>query len=892
MKLETGIRSLFRSKKSRTNKILLVFLLCFVFLFHSPSGFSQQSSFIFNNTPLSEALIQVSKSLNFKVAFDAKAMSELHVSGTFSNKSPEQLLNVLLKNTSYMAQEKHGSYLIIPIKQPVAVKENPSFRISGLISDAVSGEQLPHAIISFPDQNTSLASSVNGTFALRIPATPSIRINIQYLGYQPVDSVLALNDSTSVFAFRLKQRNMELEPIQVRKTRVKMIDQNKEASHSTVNPVGFVNLPNLGEIDIFRTIQMLPGVGYAESSSGLNIRGGTADQNLVLFDGFTLYNLDHFFGTFSSVNPNVVKDIQIYKGGFDSRFGERVSGIVDITGKTGNKYNPKISAGLNLISANLTAEIPFSEKLTLIVGGRRSYADIYSTYLVSDLLENQEEEVSLDERTSNIVQLEPGYYFYDYNAKLTFSRSEQEKMSVSVFGGKDFLSGIGEGKVKQMYSSTNNNTEWGNYGFSYSWIKQWRDKFFSNLQIGYSGYQNQYDELTVVTNQKGKKTTVTNFNSLEQNELTDFSASLRNEFSLGMKNSIDFGLQTKFNEFNYFKNAGEDAFYTDIASSSWLYTGYLQFNTQAIQNLSVKLGGRANAYSLSNRLFFEPRFSLNYRIANLITLKLATGKYYQFLSKVAPTQSYGYNRDFWVIADDSKHPVLSSDHLIGGINLAHKRFSLDAEAYYKTTDGLQLFLYIPPFQKNVDPGSFIPPGQAKKIQLPSKFITGTGEAVGLDLLLKYESSHLTSWIAYSYSKAIRNFTEINSNEEIPAPFDKTHELKWTNLFSWKKWNLSGMWIYSTGQPYIESQTIDKTLIARFIYKRLPDFKRLDVAANYNLQIQKVRIKLGMSVINVLNEENYNDIYSREFNFDTTTFNETTYLRSLGITPNFFVIFQY
>ena len=110
-----------------------------------------------------------------------------------------------------------------------------------------------------------------------------------------------------------------------------MIDQNKETSHSTINPVGFVNLPNMGETDIFRTIQMLPGIGYTEGSSGLNIRGVTPDQNLVLFDGFTLYNLDHFFGTFSSINPNVVKDIQIYKGGFDSRYGERLSGIIDIT---------------------------------------------------------------------------------------------------------------------------------------------------------------------------------------------------------------------------------------------------------------------------------------------------------------------------------------------------------------------------------------------------------------------------------------------------------------------------------------------------------------------------------------------------------------------------------
>lgn len=891
MKSKTGTKSELNQRRSNFLLHIPLFLIL-LFTFLPYGSFGQPSSLHFNNTNLSEALLQVSKILNFTVAFDSREMEKHKVSGTYNLRNPEDILAQLLQNTGFKAEKKFGNYLIIP-ETPELAPATPVFcRISGLVTDQISGEQLPHASVFLPMQNLFLATSVNGTFTFRIPAVQSLRLNIQYMGYQSVDSTFAITDTTTILTFRMKQKNMELEQVQVRKARLKMIDQNKEASHSTINPVGFVNLPNMGETDIFRTIQLLPGVGYAENSSALNIRGGTADQNLVLFDGFTLYNLDHFFGTFSSVNPNVVKDIQIFKGGFDSRYGERLSGIIDITGKTGNKYSPKVSGGLNLISGNLTTELPISEKLTLVLAGRRSYADIYSSYLADALHENQVEDISLPTSSNSIVRLEPGYYFYDYNGKLTFSKSEQEKMSVSVFGGKDYLSGLGEGKIKQAYSETNNDSDWGNYGFSFSWMKQWKENFFSNLQLGYSGYQNQYAEQTEVTTKKGKNTTTTLFDTYEKNELNDFSASLRNEFSLGLKNTVDFGFQTKYIEFTYLKNSGTDAYYSDIANSSWLYSSFLQLNTQAVKNLNVKLGGRMSGYNQSGKLYYEPRFSANYRIADLVNLKFATGRYYQFLSKVAPTQSYGYNRDFWVIADDDKHPVLSSDHFIGGATFTYKRFSLDAEAYFKTLDGLQLFLYIPPFQKNVDPGSFIPPGQAKKIQLPSKFISGTGQAMGIDLLLKYESSRFTSWIAYSRSKAIRNFAEINNNEDIPASFDKAHELKWTNLLTLGKWNFSGMGIYSTGQAYVQNQKVDNTLTARFTYDRLPDFKRLDLAANYNLQIQRIRIKLGMSVINVLNQENYNDIYSRDFNFDTTTFNETTYIRSLGITPNFFVSFQY
>ena len=890
MKSKTETKS---GSNQRRNKFLqLTSLFLILFLILCPLAvFSQSPIFNFNNVRLSEALVQVSKILNIKVAFDAKEMARHQVSGTFKGKTPDEILVELLKNTGYIAEMKFGNYLIIPALPRQASPTSVFCRISGLVTDHVSGEQLPYASVYLHNQNLVHATSLNGTFAFRIPAVQSLRVNIQYLGYQPIDSTFAITDTTVVLTFRMKQKSMELAPVMVRKATLKMIDQNRETSHSTINPVGFVNIPNMGETDIFRTIQMLPGIGYAEGSSGLNIRGGTPDQNLVLFDGFTLYNLDHFFGIFSSINPNVVKDIQIYKGGFDSRYGERLSGIVDITGKTGNKYRPKIYAGLNLISGNLTAEIPFSEKLTLVVGGRRSYADIYSSYLVKAMLENQVDDAN-SSASNSIVKLKPGFYFYDYNAKLTFSRNEQEKMSVSVFGGKDFLASAGEGSIKQIYSKTDNDADWGNYGFSYSWMKQWRKSFFSNLQVGYSGYQNQYTEQTGVTTKKGKNTTINLFDTYEENKLNDFSASLKNEFALTQKNTIDFGFQTKYNEFTYQKDAGTDAYYSDIANSSWLYSSFFQLNTQYVRNLTVKLGGRISGYNLSGKLYYEPRFSANYHLGDFVNLKFATGRYYQFLSKVAPTQSYGYNRDFWVIADDDKHPVLSSNHFIGGTTFTCKRFSLDAEFYYKTFDGLQLFLYIPPFQKNVDLSSFIPPGLAKKIQLPSKFIRGEGSATGLDLLLKYESPRFTSWISYSHSKAIRNFAEINHNSDIPAPFDKTHEFKWTNLFNWQKWNFSGTWIYSTGQPYIQNQTVDKTLTAVFTYNRLPDFKRLDLAANYNLKIREVRIKLGMSLINVLNQENYNDIYSRDFNFDTTTFNETTYMRSLGITPNFFISFQY
>jgi len=862
------------------------------FIFSTFFSYSQNQAFEFKNTPLSEAVKQVATSANISVSFDASALGEKIATGKFSGKSAEDVLSQLLKNSGYRLQFKFGNYLIIPEGQEKA--QVVAFAsVSGILADKQTGEQLPYATIFLPEKNAFVGTSVNGTFSFRIPESDNLHLKVQYLGYRTIDTIVPVAGSSVHLFFRMKQKNMELAPIQVKKERLKMIEQGSEAGYATVNPVGFVNLPNMGESDAFRTVQLMPGIGYTEGSSGLSIRGGTADQNLILFDGFTLYNLDHFFGTFSSVNPSVVKDIQIYKGGFDSRYGERISGIVDITGKSGNKFKPKLNIGVNLISGNIEAELPISKKLTWVVAARRSYADIYSSFLVKDLVNNRMEyDASNTQSGTSVMQLQPGYYFYDYNSKLTYSKSDNEKMSVSAFGGKDFLSSSGEGRSKQTYSSTTDKNNWDNYGFSFSWLKQWRKSFFSNLQIGYSGYSNLYlNETTVNSKVKSKKVVVGTFESTEENQLRDLSGSLKNQWILGLKNSIDFGFQAKYNDFSYLKSEGVDSYYSDIASSSFLGSTFAQINLQPVKKLIFKIGGRASYYNLSSKTYIEPRASISYQIGNLLKIKAASGRYYQFLSKITPTQSYGYNRDFWVIADGTKHPVLSSDHLIGGMTLTVSRFSFDAEAYYKSSKNLQLFLYIPSYQKNADPNSFENKGQAKKM-LPSQFITGTGESVGIDFLLKYESRIFTSWVAYSLSKSVRSYDKINYGEDIPAPFNKRHEIKWVNLLSWKRWNLSSLWIYTTGQPYIAKQTVDKTLSAVFLYDRLPDFKRLDISANYSIPIRKVQVKIGASLINCLNQKNFNDIYSRDFNFETTTFSETTFVRSLGITPNFYINILY
>ena len=259
----------------------------------------------------------------------------------------------------------------------------------------------------------------------------------------------------------------------------------------------------MGEVDIFRSLQLLPGVsGTNESSAGLFVRGGTPDQNLVLLDGMTVYKVDHFFGFFSAFNANAVKDVQLFKGGFPAKYGGRTSSVVDLTGKTGSFEKIKGSAGINFLSANAMVEIPFAKKFSLLLAGRRSYTDVIQSGLYKNITGNF---LDNNQQIGNLSfnELEPSFYFYDWNGKLSFRPSDKDMISLSVYNGKDFLDQsrtllrvIDFGSsipVRHVNIDIAEKTDWGNKAGSLKWSRQWNSKWYSNLLVAGSKYFSNYD---------------------------------------------------------------------------------------------------------------------------------------------------------------------------------------------------------------------------------------------------------------------------------------------------------------------------------------------------------------------------------------------------------------
>lgn len=884
MKLKQGTKSLF----PKINKLLLLFVVSNILLLFPSIGNCQQFLFKFENTPISKALVEVSKKANIRIAFDADELEKFTITKDITEKSITDAIILILANTNYRVEYKHNTYLIIKSQQIIENKKYSEILISGIVFDKETGERLPYASVYYWDKNISFSTNVDGNFSLTLVDSSTSFIQIKYLGYYALDTLISTINSIRFLGIGLQKKSQTLQTINITGESLEMVDINNEAGHLTFNPSRFSDLPNYGETDVFRALQMLPGISSRENSSQLNIRGSSADQNLVMFDGFTLYNLDHFFGVFSALNPNVIKNIQVYRGGFDSRYGERVSGIVDITGKSGNQQKPQFYGGINLISANLTAEIPVTKKLTLVAAGRRAYSDIYSTWLADALLADKVNQRPRFMEVDNII--EPEFYFSDFNLKTTYTRNQDENLSFSLYGAKDYLNSSNSSQNKQLEITTEDINKWGNYGFGISWKKQRNAKYFTNLQLGHSGYFNDYNNNTTILgelptdNPQDENNRITN----EENNLIDYFITFRNKYYLDSKNLFEFGISAKYNEFKFYKDATREVIYNDLNSSALLYSMFFQDKINLKNNFSIKPGFRLNYYDKIGKLYFEPRFTTSYKIKNGIVLKMATGKYCQYLNKSATEQNYGYNRDFWVLADDELHPVVSSNHFILGASFEKKKIFLDVEAYYKTVDGLQEYLFF----QNPDEHQPENPLDFKQGLELSQFISGKGEAFGIDFMLKYESTNFTSWLAYSLSKATRNFDEINNGRNIPAQFDQTHEIKWTNIYTYNKWNFSTLTLFTTGHPYIEYYEKDDDFNILRTYNRLPNYFRIDLSLNYNFNIGKVNIKPGMSILNALNTENYLDIYTRNFDFQNNSFNETTLVKAQELTLNFFVNFRF
>ncbi|MCZ6857713.1 MAG: TonB-dependent receptor, partial [Gemmatimonadetes bacterium] len=426
--------------------------------------------------------------------------------------------------------------------------------VQGLVQDSTTGETLPYAVISVAGTTLRTVSNRDGFFVLvGAPVGPFV-IRVASVGFTVRNVEVGQELSADRIVVDMAPIPFELEAITVVADDYRIMRATEGVSRVTVSPRDMAILPSIGEVDIFRSLQLLPGIsGTNESSSGLYVRGGTPDQNLVLLDGMTVYHVDHFFGFFSAFNADAIKDVQVYKGGFPALYGGRVSSVVDMTGKTGDPYRAHVSMGANLLSAQTSAQVPLFGKGSIMFSARRSYTDVLQTGLynsIFNMFNGEDEAIGVGTtaaprqaggrfggrfgQDANVSTTSPDFYFYDINGKATYRPSGSDVLSLSVYNGQDYLDKSrlqnqtlatqGTQPTRAVNNDITDLTDWGNKGISGKWARQWGARLYSNALVAFSEYFSDYGRRTAIEVRDADADSVLqsrNFGSSENNRVTD-----------------------------------------------------------------------------------------------------------------------------------------------------------------------------------------------------------------------------------------------------------------------------------------------------------------------------------------------------------------------------------
>lgn len=778
-----------------------------------------------------------------------------------------------------------------------------NFKITGIIQDVESGETLPFATVLVKGTAVGVSTNVDGYFTIfNVPSDTAI-LRVQYLGYQTVNFRILPDMNFERLIITMRPMNQQLQEILVLGEKEdQLIKASTGISKVGLTPKTISILPSLGEKDVFRSLQLLPGVsGTSDNSSGLYVRGGTPDQNLVLFDGFTVYHVDHLFGFFSAFNPNALKDVQLYKGGYPAKFGGRLSSVVDLTGKDGNTENFNIGFGASLLSINGFVESPFAKgKGSVLVAARRSFqSDFYNSIfdgLVSDNSLANEPPGGGRQGGGRFAQTEtqPNSYFYDLNAKVTYRPNKKDILSISFYNGQDDLDNSRNADNTTLPGLQNNDatfrnnvtdiTTWGNWGASAKWSRKWSDKFYSNVNGSFSNYYNSRNRTTDIYFERDTFVREIKQGTVEDNNIFDYTFKWDNEWKITPNNQVDFGVQATYNDIKYSLIQNDTTTVLDRDDQGLNAAFYVQDRITIADKLILQGGLRGVYYDVNNKFYLEPRASLIYEATKNLKIKGAWGKYNQFVTRVTREDIQQGSRDLWLLSDGETLPISQSSHYIAGLSYETPTYLFDMEAYYKPLSGISEYTT-----------RFVLDGRGPDATLnyEEQFFEGSGVAKGIEFLAQKKVGKFTGWASYTLGSVRHNF-EVYGEDDFPALHDQTHELKLVAAYQYKKFTFAGTFVYGTGKPYTaptgyyelelpDGNSSDFWVISDKNALRLPDYHRLDVSATYNFRIGQTKADLGLSLFNLYNRQN---IWYKEFDVLDGELLETNVLLQ-SFTPSLF-----
>ncbi|WP_158848976.1 TonB-dependent receptor [Algibacter sp. L1A34] len=768
----------------------------------------------------------------------------------------------------------------------VSLNAQNKFTISGTISEESSNETLIGVNIIFPEVQSGTTTNEYGFYSITLPEG-TYKMVVSYLGFNTVVETITLsNDLSKNYSLSDTLENLDeiviTENIEKLNIKAPQMSVNKLSS-TTIKEIPVV----LGEADIIKAITLLPGVTTAgEAASGFNVRGGAADQNLILLDEATIYNSSHLFGFFSVFNPDAIKDLKLYKGGIPARYGGRVSSVLDIYQKEGNSKEFHANGGIGIVSSRLLLEGPLKkDKGSFLLGGRSSYAHLFLP----------------------LFDLDNKAYFYDLNTKLSYKLNDNNNIYFSGYFGRDVFS------IADTFENT-----YGNTVLNFRWNHLFSDKIFSNLSLIYSDYyyglklnfvefdwhsgiQNfnlKYDFKHYLTNkiklQYGLNSIYYAFNpgdikptgetsginpfTLTQKYAFENAIYLDAEHKVSDKLSLSYGLRL-----STFHRLGQDELNVYENDQAVIFNEDFQIYEKA-KPIGTENYDRSDV--IKSFINLEPRASVAYQLNSISSVKASYNRMSQYLHLLSNTNS-PTPLDVWTPSGKYIKPQLLDQFAIGYFkDFNESKYSLEIESFYKTIKNRIDY---------IDGANLVANKAIEQVVL-----NGKGRAYGLEVLFRKNEGRFKGWLAYTLSKSEqqtkgRTASEIgiNNGDWYNTPYDKTHDISLTGSYDLnEKWKLNANFLFQTGQPatFPNGQyQYNGVTIPSYSSRnadRLPVYNRLDLSATYTSKPEKKSGLQSYWVFGVYNAYNRKNAASISFSSNKDTgANEASRLAIFGVIPS-------
>jgi hypothetical protein len=706
--------------------------------------------------------------------------------------------------------------------------------VSGSVKDKQTGESLIKAVVRIEElPNAGIISNEYGFYSLSLPKG-NYTVVVSQVGYETLIQKIKL-DSSQTINFSLQTKNV-LKEVVVESSRKNDNLTKAQMGTETINMAAISKVPVIfGEKDLLKTIQLLPGVKSAgEGNSGFFVRGGGADQNLILLDEAPVYNATHLLGFFSTFNSDAIKDATIIKGNSPSQYGGRLSSVLDVKMKEGNNQDYTVNGGIGLISSKVSIEGPLQKnKSSFILSGRRTYADVFLK--------------ATEKFKDNIL------YFYDLNAKANYQINAKNKIYVSGYFGRDEL-GLGQ----------DFGIDWGNKTGTIRWNKIISNKLFLNTSFIYSDYNynvklkngetnfninseikdvNLKQDYTLYTNTQN--TLRFGFNTILHNiKPSTFSGTVINSVSKEGRNGLENALYLT----NNYKATNQLTIDYGMRLSMYTLMGGDVYNIyqNGVVSSSIKLAPSSFGKTYAN---LEPRITTNFRIDDEKSIKAGYARNVQHLHLLSNSVASSPS-DQWIGNSYNIKPEIADQISVGYVTKVFKNnFEFTTEAYYKN------------LQNQIDYKDGAEINTVSDVE--SVLLYGIGRAYGLELLLKKKEGRLTGWIGYTLSKTERKIEGINGNNWYNARQDRTHDISVVGIYDLNdRWSLSGVFVYNTGDA-VTYPTGKYNLQGQTLYQyaarnanRMPAYHRLDFSATYEKnKTKRMHGSWNFSLYNVYGREN-------------------------------------